>query len=84
MTAEKARAVARFERGDGRLAERLAFRRLGRSRERRETTGGLEAKMLGGLQWLGRNRAEDGGPLPVLDQYGRPARMEPEATAAER
>ncbi len=70
MTAEKRRAVARFARGDGRLTERLSFSLLGLDKERRQTTDGLEAKMLAGLHWV---RRDGEGPLPVLDQYGHPA-----------
>jgi glycosyltransferase involved in cell wall biosynthesis len=75
MTAEKERTVNRFARGDGRLAERIAFSRMGRSAERRESTLGLEEKMLEGLRWA--NSGEGGGPLPVVDHYGQPARMAP-------
>jgi hypothetical protein len=70
-TAAKRRAVARFARGDGRYSERRAFTRMSRNRELRESTLGLEKKMLGGLHWV-RSPGE-GGPLPVLDQYGHPA-----------
>jgi glycosyltransferase involved in cell wall biosynthesis len=77
------RVVRLFAGADSRFSGPARVAALGLSRRRRETTGGLEGKLAGGLLWrrlasgrtsAGGGEAVDparGGPLPVRDHQGR-------------